>query len=282
MSDQQEMPLPYETPQAPSGPTGASVPGSSGGQPEINLDELPQFRQWKSNMDKQVAQERNARLSVEQRLSAIEAENNRIKMASMDEPERLAFERDQAFQQAMSYRNELARLTYEQRVKQDNEDMAVRLGISVKELEQNAGFDNFNDDPHVRWTKALDYVARKGQTQRPAQPQQGQPWQQVPPQQPWQQVPPQQPQPWQQPYQQGYAPPQAAPAPWAGYPPQPPQQFTSPASNPANWVDTGSGTSAGTLDRFSSAYRQARENNDMGAMLDIEAAARQAGVAVQK
>lgn len=263
----EEMPLPYETPTTPEAPQGQTgVPGvapQDGRQPQpsVNLDEFPQFREWKSKMDSQLAREATRAQQAEVRLQALEADLNRWKMDSMDEPTRIVYERDEANKRAYLAQTELARVKYFEQVKADNEEIAARLSIPVRELETQFGPD---DDPHVRWTKAYDYAQRRNAFRQT----QGLPTQQIPafPQQP----PPgyQQPQqPWQQ---QGTA---------GQYPPPPP--FYNAAQNPANHVDTGAGAS-GSLDRYNAAYREAYANNDSGAMLQIEELAGMAGVPIQR
>jgi hypothetical protein len=96
--------LPADEPQAES----ASEEGSRG-QPVPNLDDDPRFRKFKSEMDKKIANisnetnaERNARLALEDELK-------RIRMSGMDEPERIAFERDEALRMNQNLLKEVKR-----------------------------------------------------------------------------------------------------------------------------------------------------------------------------
>jgi hypothetical protein len=276
---EQELPLPYEAPvpqapmpsadpaapqagdQAPPMPydAGAGVP-ESGGQAYPDLDKDPRFQKWKSTMDTQldaVKREQAAITAARQqdalRAQAAEAELDRIRKSSMDEPERLAYERDQAIKIARDANNELAQRRYTDQVRADAEEMATRLGIPSNELLRTF---TPQDDPHTRWLKALDLQQQKGarqpQQQQPAPGSYG---------------------------AQGYYPPPPQ-VPQGQQYQQPPQPAYNPATSPANRVDTMGGSATQSLDRYNRAYRQAATAGDLSAMLDIEERAGQAGVPI--
>lgn len=263
--DGQELPLPYETPEAPQGeplsqtgqPAGQGQSGvplpAAGGQPVPNLDDDPRFRTWKSQTDTRLAAAEQRAQQAEMARNAAAAEIERIRTASMDEPERIVYERNQIMAERNALRGELATVRYEQQLRADVDEMAAKLNVPTHEL---LGSFTPQDDPHTRWLKALDLQQRRA-GQQPVQ--QGQPQQPLPYQYPatgqTQQYAP-----YQQPYQQPYQ---------------------SPANNPANRVDTGVGQGNGA-NRYQVAYERALENNDIGAVMDVEAAAQSAGVVIQR
>lgn len=271
MADDQELELPYETPEAPAGQTaegqtGASVPESNRqALPDLDLD--PRFQSWKSKMDKQISSLAQETQAERARRLALEEQVNRITMAGMDDTERTAFERERLARENWELKQQLQMAAYNDRLRTDLEEISARTGVPLRTLQENISGD---DDPHVRWMKALDLQNQRQQQRQavpppapPAYPQQPPLWAQQPA--PQYQTP--QPYP-QQPQYQAY--PQQAPQP----------QPVPPAQKPGNRVDTGMGSPASD-NRYRTAYKKAQEAGDVGAMLDIESAAAQAGYPVR-
>lgn len=257
-----ELPLPYETPEAPQGeqplgqPSQPATQGQSGvpqpaagGQPVPNLDDIPQFRTWKSQTDSRLAAAELRAQQAEMARSATAAEIERIRTASMDEPERIVYERNRIAQEANALRSELATVRYEQQLRADVDEMAAKLNVPTHEL---LGAFTPQDDPHTRWLKALDLQQKRVGQAKPVPQQNQEPA--LPYQYPSNQGT------YQQPYQQPYQ---------------------SPAQNPANRVDTGVGQGNG-VNRYQASYERALENNDISSVIDIEAAATAAGVVIRR
>jgi len=269
--DGQELALPYETPDAPTEGQAGVGEGGAARQPEFDLDALPQFREWKSTMDRQIAAIRQETAAERRQREEYQAELNRIRLAGMDEPERIAWQRDELAKQNQTLQEELKQTRVQMLRQRDFEEISARTGVPAKEIA--SAFVEGVDDAHTIWAKALDLQAARTQRSAPRQPAQQQqpaPWQ-LPPQPPAYQ----QPAPWQVP--PGY--PAPYPAPY-GY--QAPYQTApvAPAQNPANRVDTGIGMPQPSKNRYQDAYKKALENNDASAMLDIQFAAMREGISV--
>jgi hypothetical protein len=212
------------------------------GQPVTNLDDLPQFRKFKSEMDKKIASisnetnaERNARLALEDELK-------RIRMSGMDEPERIAYERDEAIRMNQNLLKEVKRRDMMEQKRKDLQHIARKVGVSYDEL-SDLILDS--DTVHEAWDKAHDLKATKtkarandDEDEEPRSRASSQPAQQA--------------------------------------------RTMRAADNPANFVDTGNRGGTNANSRYQKMYDKAFEENDAMGMLDAMAAADQAGVRLKR
>jgi hypothetical protein len=120
-------------------PTAEAKPGGLQGKPTLNLDELPEFRKWKSAMDKQVAEVRR------------QAEEERRQREQLEQQVRQAQMRDATpEEQAVYWQGEAARVRAEAeqvRAEQDRERQLKERAIQfLSEL------DVETDDPDLDWS----------------------------------------------------------------------------------------------------------------------------------
>lgn len=213
------------------------------GQPVTNLDDLPQFRKFKSEMDKRIASisnetnaERNARLALEDELK-------RIRMSGMDEPERIAFERDEALRMNQNLLKEVKRRDMMEQKRKDLQHIARKVGVNYDEL---SDLINDSDTVHEAWDKAHDLKATK--TKARANDDEDETPRTRTSKEPEQQA----------------------------------RTGLRAADNPANFVDTGNRGATAAASRYQKMYDVAFENNDAMGMLDAMAEADAAGVRLKR
>jgi prolyl-tRNA editing enzyme YbaK/EbsC (Cys-tRNA(Pro) deacylase) len=124
----------------------------------INLDDLPEFRKWKSQMDQRLSQTERRIQEEQQRAAELENRMHTERMAQMDESERLAYEnqllkKSLADQQKQQQQNFLA-----WQKEQDITDVATTLGVDkealIEALPPNA-------DSFVLWKVAYQLQGKK-------------------------------------------------------------------------------------------------------------------------
>lgn len=110
-----------------------------GGQPEkkakVNLDEIPEFREWKSRTDRDMARMNQEIQAERQRVAAEQERIRQERMAGMDDFERAQFERDEYAQRAGYAEQRLATIEAEryrdQRVAEIQQRVAAETGVNV-------------------------------------------------------------------------------------------------------------------------------------------------------
>lgn len=128
----------------------------------VNLDDLPEFRKWKSSTDRNMAEVNRRLQQAEQARQAAEQRWQQAQMQGMNEAEQLAFQ-NQILQQQLQEINQIRQYEYfEYQRTQDLMKIANKLGVPLDELQENLpqGADSF-----VAWEVATD-LANKRQTSR--------------------------------------------------------------------------------------------------------------------
>ena len=127
---------------------------SSDRQPPVNLDELEDFRRWKSSMDKQISQKDKMLADMQNRMSQIEREREQQLLANMDEMERARYDAKKAAEYAYSLEQQLRQTNMMTQRQKDLLDIAQTVGVTVEEI------DNPEWNLHETWKNAQD-IARK-------------------------------------------------------------------------------------------------------------------------
>lgn len=113
--------------------------GAEESRQPINLDELAEFRQWKSQMDKTIAQERKEREALQQRYEAQLAEQaqrlRQQQLAGMDDGERIHFEREEAIREAAYWREQAQRLQLDSARDRELGQISQRFGVPREAIE---------------------------------------------------------------------------------------------------------------------------------------------------
>ncbi|MGD2144987.1 MAG: hypothetical protein PVF54_10960 [Anaerolineae bacterium] len=107
-------------------------------QPQINLDDLPQFRQWKSTMDRKLATERKERERLQQELEENRSMVDELSLRDADPDERVAY-----------YRNKMTQLEEEQRLQAERQQRIAEAGEKADALLEKLGL--------TRQTPGLDW-----------------------------------------------------------------------------------------------------------------------------
>lgn len=134
-------------------------PEAPKGVPSVNLDDLPQFRQWKSQADKRDELNRRALLERDQRLQSIEQQLHEQRMAGMDAEQRLQYE-NQILKQTIAKTEQQRQLDFlAWQRDRDINSVATALGLDRGEVEAAlpAGADSF-----VLWETAYSLQQKKG------------------------------------------------------------------------------------------------------------------------
>lgn len=140
----------------------------SGRQPEqkpLNLDDDPGFRKWKSTMDKQVAEMKQAMSAAERRAWEAEQREHQSKMSQMDDRERLAYENNLLRQQLEMSDKRMRAQAFAAQRDADVMRVATKKGLDPDDLKEALpdGFDSF-----VLWEVADDLATKAKST--PAAP----------------------------------------------------------------------------------------------------------------
>lgn len=142
--------------------------GQEDRQPEeqakpINLDDLPEFRKWKSETDKRLSQlQRQAQQEAQER-QRLEQERERIMLERMDEDQRKDYQ-IQKYEQMlrdMQKQRELDQMAWQKN--QDIMEVANELGLDREELEAALPADA---DSFVLWKVGNSLAKKKGTGKR--------------------------------------------------------------------------------------------------------------------
>lgn len=131
-------------------------------QSKINLDDLPEFRKWKSEMDKRLSFSERRIQEEQQRAAELENRMHADRMAQMDETERLAYE-NQLLKKSLAEQEKKRQQDYLSWQKdQDITNVARKLGV---EKEQIIEALPPNADSYVLWEVALELSGKKNSRQ---------------------------------------------------------------------------------------------------------------------
>jgi len=98
-------------------------------QSPVNLDELPQFRNWKSKMDRQLAQERGERERLQQKLEEQQERLQELQLRDAPPDEQVQILKNQLAQTREEQRMEAERRQRAARMRQEAEDVLNSLGV---------------------------------------------------------------------------------------------------------------------------------------------------------
>lgn len=103
-------------------------------QPRPNLDEFPEFREWKSRADSRDWQRQQEITQVSQRAAQMEQELHNIRMQGMDEVQQYAYQ-NQLLQQQIANLNRARELdAFAIQRQRDLEEIAHSTGIPIEQL----------------------------------------------------------------------------------------------------------------------------------------------------
>lgn len=133
---------------------------------KLNLDDVPQFRAWKSARDKEAEAARQALIQSNQRLSAIEQQFHEAQMAGMDAQQRLEYQNRLLQQEIQNERQLRQVMEFDVMRKRDILAVAKRKGLDPDELESALpkGADSF-----VLWETAESLSEQKGKSKQAPQ-----------------------------------------------------------------------------------------------------------------
>jgi len=117
-------------------PTAAGAPATA--EPQINLDDLPQFRKFKSERDRREAQMQRELAELRQRQAEAEQRAAEAQVAGMDPEEQAAFYRQQAERERQRAMQQQQRATEQQQIVAHVQEQLQGLGIAA-------------DDPALDW-----------------------------------------------------------------------------------------------------------------------------------
>lgn len=140
-------------------PQGDRQPQAEDRFADLDLDDLPKFRKWKSQMDKQMAAVRQQMTAAERRAWDAEQRNQQIQMQGMDELQRAQFQNHILNQQLQQMQERERQMAYAYQKDQDLREAAYTLDLDYDELAEALpeGADN-----HVMWKTALKLSKAKG------------------------------------------------------------------------------------------------------------------------
>lgn len=134
--------------------------GKESRQPDdqgVDLDSDPRFRKWKSLMDRQIAEERQARSGMEQRLNQLQRERDEERMRGMDELEREKFIRTKLESEMQSLR-ENQQLAYKALLRQQElAKIVAETGIPLEEIQDSESAD-------AAWVAGIRYLKERGRS----------------------------------------------------------------------------------------------------------------------
>lgn len=132
--------------------TGATGEGRQS-EGRVNLDDFPEFRRWKSEQDKRLAQMERQAQEATRRAAQIEQQRQQDIMAQMDDVERLRYQNKLYEQQLVEAEKRRQQDIVNWQKSQDIANVAQKLGLDRSELEQALPE---NADSYVLWEIALD------------------------------------------------------------------------------------------------------------------------------
>ena len=127
-------------------------------QPEkrVNLDEFPEFRQYKSARDRAEAERDRKYQAQLAQLQAAQQEMTSRQLAAMDPEERANYERDLAIQEAAYYRQKDQQADIERNKRNTLQGIAERTKVPVDALMEA-------ESPDHAWSIAWEYNEKKAQ-----------------------------------------------------------------------------------------------------------------------
>ncbi len=115
------------------------------GQPKVNLDDIPEFRDWKSKTDRRLAEYEKAKTSAEQK-----AEQQAL--AGMDQYERAQYEAEKHSRRAKELEDRLMQVQADQYRQQRLGDISREYNVPVSALDDSS--------PEAALASALDYIVK--------------------------------------------------------------------------------------------------------------------------
>lgn len=133
-----------------------------------NLDELEDFRKWKSVMDKQINELRQSHSAAEKRAWEAEQRMHQLAMQNMDESQRKDYMIQMLQNQLQQLEQQRQLELYAMRKEQDILYVAQKMGLDANELKEALpqGADN-----HQMWDIATDMARKRAKLQQPAKAQ---------------------------------------------------------------------------------------------------------------
>lgn len=107
--------------------------------PRVNLDDLPEFRSWKSTMDKRLAQERKERDRLAQELEATRTRLDEVALRDADPSEQVEF-----------YRKKVAALEEGQRLQAQRQQQVAEVTERANAVLERLGLTR--DTPGLDWS----------------------------------------------------------------------------------------------------------------------------------
>lgn len=126
--------------QQPNDPIAEGAPTRQPEKPEVNLDELPAFRKFRSEMDKRLAKEKQERERLEaqyqQQVAAQQQALRERELAEMDDYQRAQYERDEAKREAEYWRQQAALVQTQTARERELGNIAQKFGVPREVLEE--------------------------------------------------------------------------------------------------------------------------------------------------
>ena len=117
------------------------------GQPKVNLDDIPEFRDWKSKTDRRLAEYEKAKTSAEQK-----AEQQAL--AGMDQYERAQYEAEKHSRRAKELEDRLMQVQADQYRQQRLGEISKKYNVPIGSLDDSS--------PEAALASALDYLSGQG------------------------------------------------------------------------------------------------------------------------
>lgn len=144
---------------------GQSTSGQESRQPDrrqgeekpLNLDDIPEFRKFRSNADKRIAQERAAREASERRIADMERALEQMRTADMDDVQKLQYELEKERRRAMEAQQAFIDLQRYSEWQNDMRDIANEVGVPQDVL-QDAWEEGEIKSAHDAWKVANRWV----------------------------------------------------------------------------------------------------------------------------
>jgi hypothetical protein len=142
-------------------PTGGEQKERQPKQPKVNLDDIPQFRDWKSKSDQQIAQANQRAQQAEVRMQQIEQQMHELAIRDLpDEDKRLAVLQRQAQaaeQRAAAAEQYAQQLVAQQQIDQNLMRISAKTGLPLDEARRL--FFEERKSPDDIWEIAADRYA---------------------------------------------------------------------------------------------------------------------------
>lgn len=130
-----------EIPQDDGGMADGSIAEHDGEQPgqapeKVDLTALPSFRQYQSQVDRQIAAERQRNAQLQQQMTALQQRIDEQSMAGMDDYERTEYVAKKATSEAQQLRQQLAQLQAQQARREILADISQKHNVPLSVLEE--------------------------------------------------------------------------------------------------------------------------------------------------